>query len=156
VPIHSVQTLANLFNYQKPSEIVSMQRVSIKEAARRLDVSDLTIRRRLNSGELQGIQEPKGKSHIWWVLMPEEETDSEANTLEHDGEREDNNQGEVEALRELVAVLKEQLDTKDKQLETRAREVQELHVLLQRAQAALPAPKEDRQSWWHRLWQRQR
>ena len=130
-----------------------MQRVSIKEAARRLDVSDLTIRRRLNSGELQGIQEPKGKSHIWWVLIPEEEeTESEVKNLEQ--ELEDNSRGEVAVLRELVAALKEQLDTKDKQLETRAREVQELHVLLQHAQSALPAPKEDRQSWWQRLWHR--
>jgi DeoR/GlpR family transcriptional regulator of sugar metabolism len=80
-----------------------LERVSIKEAARRLDVSDLTIRRRLNSGELQGIQEPKGKSHIWWVLMPEEETESEAKNLEQ--EPEGNSQGEVEALRDLVAVL---------------------------------------------------
>jgi hypothetical protein len=128
-----------------------MERVSIKEAARRLDVSDLTIRRRLNSGELQGIQEPKGKSHIWWVLMPEEKTKSEAENPEQ--ELEDNSQGEVEALREMVAVLKEQLDAKDKQLETRAREVQELHVLLQQAQAALPAPRDNR-SWWQRLWHR--
>jgi transposase len=128
-----------------------MERVSIKEAARRLDVSDLTIRRRLNSGELQGIQEPKGKSHIWWVLMPEEETESEAKNLEQ--EPEGNSRGEVEALRDLVAVLKEQLDIKDKQLETRAREVQELHVLLQQAQAALPAPRENR-PWWQRVWRR--
>jgi transposase len=126
-----------------------MERVSIKEAARRLDVSDLTIRRRLNSGELQGIQEPKGKSHIWWVLMPEEETESEAKNQEQE---QDSSRGEVEALRDLVAVLKEQLDTKDKQLETRAREVQELHVLLQHAQTALPAPKESH-AWW-RFWQR--
>jgi hypothetical protein len=143
--------LASLFNHQATSEVAAVQRVSIKEAARRLDVSDLTIRRRLNSGELQGIQEPKGKSHIWWVLMPEEETESEAKNLEQ--ELEDNSRGEVAALRELVAALKEQLDTKDKQLETRAREVQELHVLLQQAQAALPAPR-DRPSWW-RFWQRQ-
>jgi transposase len=128
-----------------------MERVSIKEAARRLDVSDLTIRRRLNSGELQGIQEPKGKSHIWWVLMPEEETESEAKNLEQ--EPEGNSRGEVEALRDLVAVLKGQLDIKDKQLETRAREVQELHVLLQHAQSTLPAPRNNR-SWWQRLWRK--
>jgi hypothetical protein len=29
-----------------------------------------------------------------------------------------------------------------------------LHVLLQQAQAALPAPKEDHPSWWQRLWHR--
>ena len=87
-----------------------MQRVSIKEAARRLNVSDLTIRRRLNSGELQGVQEPKGKSHIWWVLLSEEEIDSQAESPEQDGELQDDTQGEVAALRELVGVLKEQLD----------------------------------------------
>jgi excisionase family DNA binding protein len=130
-----------------------MQRVSIKEAARRLNVSDLTIRRRLNSGELHGVQEPKGKSHIWWVLLPEEEIDSQAESPEQDGELQDDIQGEVTALRELVGVLKGQLDIKDKQLETRAREVQELHVLLQQSQAGLPAPK-DNHSWWHKLWHR--
>jgi excisionase family DNA binding protein len=130
-----------------------MQRVSIKEAARRLNVSDLTIRRRLNSGELQGVQEPKGKSHIWWVLLPEEEIDSQAESPEQDGELQDDTQGEVTALRELVGVLKGQLDIKDKQLETRAREVQELHVLLQQSQAGLPASK-DNHSWWHKLWHR--
>jgi excisionase family DNA binding protein len=130
-----------------------MQRVSIKEAARRLNVSDLTIRRRLNSGELQGVQEPKGKSHIWWVLLSEEEIDSQAESPEQDGELQDDTQGEVAALRDLVGVLKEQLDIKDKQLETRAREVQELHVLLQQSQAGLPAPKDNR-SWWNSLWHR--
>jgi excisionase family DNA binding protein len=130
-----------------------MQRVPIKEAARRLNVSDLTIRRRLNSGELQGVQEPKGKSHIWWVLLPEEEIDSQAESPEQDGELHDDTQGEVAALRELVGVLKEQLDIKDKQLETRAREVQELHVLLQQSQAGLPVPKDNR-SWWNNLWHR--
>jgi excisionase family DNA binding protein len=133
--------------------VVAVQRVSIKEAARRLNVSDLTIRRRLNSGELQGVQEPKGKSHIWWVLLPEEETDSQAESPEQDGELQEDTQGEVAALRELVGVLKEQLEIKDKQLETRAREVQELHVLLQQFGTALPAAR-DNHSWWYKLWHR--
>ena len=51
--------------------------------------------------------------------------------------------GELVALRETVAILSEEL-------EARRREVQELHVLLQHAQAALPAPKENR-PWW-RFW----
>jgi excisionase family DNA binding protein len=133
--------------------VVAVQRVSIKEAARRLNVSDLTIRRRLNSGELQGVQEPKGKSHIWWVLLPDEETDSQAESPEQDGELQEDTQGEVAALRELVGVLKEQLEIKDKQLETRAREVQELHVLLQQFGTALPAAR-DNHSWWYKLWHR--
>src|SRR5918999_59018 len=120
--MHISQTVASLCNHHIPAGVAAMQRVSIKEAARRLNVSDLTIRRRLNSGELQGVQEPKGKSHIWWVLLPEEEIDSQAESPEQDGELQDDTQGEVAALRDLVGVLKEQLDIKDKQLETRARE----------------------------------
>jgi hypothetical protein len=46
---------------------------------------------------------------------------------------------------------KDQLEAKDKQIEAEGREVQELHVLLQQAQAALPAPREDHHSWWRRL-----
>jgi hypothetical protein len=54
--------------------------------------------------------------------------------------------GELEAHRELVDLLKDQVETKDQQ-------IKELHVLLQQAQAALPSPKEIR-SWWRRLWAR--
>jgi uncharacterized membrane protein len=49
-------------------------------------------------------------------------------------------------------IQKDQLEAKDKQIEARGREVQELHVLLQQTQAALPVPKEDHHSWWRRLW----
>ena len=48
---------------------------------------------------------------------------------------------------------KDQLEAKDKQIEARGREVQELHVLLQQAQTALPAAGDNR-SWWHKLWHR--
>jgi hypothetical protein len=46
----------------------------------------------------------------------------------------------------MVAMLQAQLEVKDKQIE-------QLHVLLQQAQAALPALKQNR-PWWQRLWQR--
>jgi hypothetical protein len=45
----------------------------------------------------------------------------------------------------LISVLRDQLDSKDRQIE-------QLHVLLQQAQAALPAPRSGR-PWW-RVWQR--
>jgi hypothetical protein len=51
------------------------------------------------------------------------------------------------------SVLKDRLEVADRELEARRREVQELHVLLQQAQAALPAPVGTRQHWW-RFWQR--
>ena len=42
--------------------------------------------------------------------------------------------GEVETLKELILVLRGQVETKDQQ-------IRELHVLMQQIQPALPAPK---------------
>jgi Tfp pilus assembly protein FimV len=56
----------------------------------------------------------------------------------------------IEALQSQIQAQKDQLEAKDKQIEARGREMQELHVLLQQAQAALPAPRDNR-SWW-RFW----
>ena len=47
-----------------------------------------------------------------------------------------------------MEVLRREMDSKDVELEARRREVQELHVLLQQAQAALTAPIENHRSWW--------
>jgi chromosome segregation ATPase len=75
--------------------------------------------------------------------------------------------GEVQALRELVDTLRSQVEAKDREAETRDkqmeilsqqleakdRQIGELHILLQQAQAALPAPRDNR-SWWRRTWRR--
>ncbi len=86
------------------------------------------------------------------VELPDEESETEStvtgtvsspgdDTVDH---RVSN--GEIRRLEEMVSMLQHQL-------EVREREVQELHVLLQQAQAALPAPRDNR-SWWQRLWRR--
>ena len=76
--------------------------------------------------------------------------------------------GELRRLEEIVQFLKGELNGRDvqieswkqeaeahrEQLQAKDRQIEQLHVLLQQAQAALPAPKEDRQSWWQRLWHR--
>jgi hypothetical protein len=129
--------------------------VTIPEAAQLLRLSEYTVRRRLRTGELTGHQVASPGGFTWVVEVPD--------NLAQDAQVESCYSGEMAAMKALlaraeaqIASQETQLQAKDKQLETRAREVQELHVLLQQAQAALPAPKEDRQSWWRRLWQRQR
>jgi hypothetical protein len=128
----------------------------MEEAARRLGVSVATIRRRLHSGELRGFQEPTSQGFKWLVEVPEltevgtpnkshSQTDSEGAPDLNDGVSGTN--GEIAALKETILILREEL-------EARRREVQELHVLLQHAQSALPAPKENQSSWWHKLWHR--
>ena len=111
--------------------------VTITEAARRLGISERTVRRRLHNGDLLGRQLATPQGFVWTVEMTDDVPNDQANGKAADGE--------LEAFRELVAVLKDQVETKDQQ-------IKELHVLLQQAQTALPAPR-DHRSWW-RFWQR--
>src|ERR671918_2135919 len=133
-----------------------MQQVSIDEAARRLSVSQDTIRRRIRNGELQAHQETRPQGYIWRVTLPDGEPEPEDQNHVGDtylsSELVESLRDTIQRQDDTIAQLRTQLDTKDRQLETRAREVQELHVLLQQAQAALPVPK-GHHSWW-RFWER--
>jgi hypothetical protein len=126
-----------------------MERVSIPEAAKRLGVTQDTIRRRIRKGELAAYQEPRPQGYIWLVDVPEDELAAEEPP--NPDFKEDT--GEVQLLREMMELLRDELKTKDRQLEAREREVQELHVLLQQFQMALPAAGNNR-SWWYKLWHR--
>jgi transposase len=132
--------------------------VPVIEAARSLGVSEETIKRRIRRGELNGQQQPRPQGYVWMVDIPEEvlaSTSQHDTTTTHDDDTDHNtSSGEIRRLEEMVKLLQQQLNVYQEELEYRRREVQELHVLLQQAQAALPAPKEDHPSWWQRLWRR--
>jgi len=133
-----------------------MAGVSIAEAAHRLGISQDTIRKRLRVGELAGERVKASGGFRWLVELPEDVRES--GTPEYL----DENTGEASGLQGIVATLHAQnqslqdhlatlqahVQSQGEELEARRREVQELHVLLQQAQAALPAPKENRHSWW--------
>jgi len=108
----------------------------VAEAARHLGLSTRTIRRKLHDGELSGRQLSTPQGFVWMVELADEQGSSD---------------GEVVALRELVDVLKDEVSTLKGELTERGQEMQQLHVLLQQAQVALPAPQENRHSWW-RFW----
>ena len=111
-----------------------MEKLSVGEAARRLGVSTDTIRRRISKGELLAHREPTPQGYRWEIeLQP---NDQPLNS--HNGDNEI-----------LVTTLQAQVQAQAQELDARRREVQELHVLLQTAQAALGAP--ERRSWW-RWW----
>jgi hypothetical protein len=118
--------------------------VSIPEAARLLRLSEYTVRRRLRTGELHGEQVSSPGGYTWMVQL--------------DDELAQDNQvvgAEMAVMRALVARLEAQVDAQAAELESRRREVQELHVLLQQAQTALSAlssPSKGR-PWW-RWWRR--
>jgi hypothetical protein len=131
--------------------------VPVIEAARSLGVSEETIKRRIRRGELNGQQQPRPQGYVWMVDIPEEvlaSTTQRDTTTTHDDETDHNaSSGEIRRLEEMVKLLQQQLNVYQEEVESRRREVQELHVLLQQAQAALPGPRDNRH-WWQRWWRR--
>jgi hypothetical protein len=115
---------------------------TIPEAARRLGVSEHTVRRRVRSGELPGKQVATPQGFTWVVDIPDDLPEPETSS------------SEVQALRELVANLQDRINAQGKELEAKNKQIEQLHVLLQQAQAALPAPRDNR-PWWQRLWRRE-
>mgnify|MGYP001339545524 CR=1 FL=1 len=137
--------------------------VSVAEAAKFLGVSEETVKRRIRRGELVGKQHPRPQGYAWMVEIPNElqatnnDTHHDINT-DHDDAitpqqlvtGDGSIGGELKRLDQMVVILEKQATLHQEEMESRRREVQELHVLLQQAHAALPAPRE-RGPWWH-LW----
>jgi hypothetical protein len=112
-----------------------------------------TIRRRLQKGELNGQKQAGTHGHIWLIELEDETEHSNRSADRLAGATQGNQactagcQAEINRLEDTIAMLRERFAVQDAELEARRREVQELHVLLQTTQAALPAPREGR-SWW--------
>ena len=127
-----------------------MTSVSVMEAATHLGVSPDTVRRRIRNGELQARREPTPQGYVWRVELPEEESTEEAalEATKPTAWRE-----LVDVLKDEVALLREQLAAHQEELASKNKQIEQLHVLLQQAQAALPAPRDNR-PWWRRMWQK--
>jgi excisionase family DNA binding protein len=136
-----------------PAAASGVERVTIQEAATRLGVGITTARRWVRSGRLKAIREDTPQGHTWRVLLPAGTppahepggrpagADSAAAAPDSAAVREVARlEAHIADLRTTVADLREQLARKDDELVARRREVQELHVLLGRAQ--LPKPVE--------------
>lgn len=118
-----------------------MQEITIAQAAERLGVSMDTIRRRISKGEIKARKVPSAHGEMYIIELPEDIA-PESSGLAGKAEA----PGEIEALKKTIAIM-------ETELESRRREVQELHVLLQQAQAALPQVRRPEQAvpMWRRL-----
>ena len=90
---------------------------TIPEAARRLGVSEHTVRRRVRSGELPGKQVATPQGFTWVVDIPEDLPEPEASF------------SEVQALRELVTNLQDRINAQGKELEAKNKQIEQLHIL---------------------------
>ncbi len=125
------------------------------DAADLLKVSTQTVKRRLKTGTLSGERRATPQGYIWLVDIPEDDFGIPTEIGDTPSDISSDVSKEVARLEEIVSLLEKELEQRDRQLEmkdnqidARSREAQELHVLLQQAQAALPAPQENHRSWW--------
>jgi hypothetical protein len=130
-----------------------MPLVTVGEAADRLKVSTQTVKRRLKNGTLKGEQKDTPQGYIWLVDISEAETDTTILNGDISGDTSAAISREIQRLEQMLEILQKELEHRDEQLETKDRQIKQLHVLLQQAQAALPSPRDNR-SWWQRLWRR--
>jgi hypothetical protein len=114
--------------------------VSIPEASRLLRVSENTVRRRLKSGELKGHHVASVGGFAWTIELSDD--------LVQDAPE----SGEIAEMRASMARMEAHITSLEGQLQAKDKQIEQLHVLLQQAQAALPVPKEVHHSWWRRLW----
>ena len=121
-----------------------MATMTIQGAAEFLGVSEITVRRKLKSGQLTGQQEeaPNGR---WWVEISEEKSNfgiGKPDTVQRDSNPE---------LHDPVQILKDQVANLQHHLDIREREVGELHVIIQQQALALPPPATLKRKWWDKL-----
>ena len=128
----NLRTLGVAFGYQAgyhrryPEIGVLRMQVTITEAARHFGVAEKTVRRRVRTGDLTGTQVSTPQGFTWMVDLPENEV-GESDHPSNNGVRDDL----VEALKVTIKRQDELMGQLIHQLESREREVQEVHVLLQ-------------------------
>jgi hypothetical protein len=131
---------------------------TLAEAATTLGVSVETIRRRVKRGQLASHHDAAG--HLW-IHLPDPARQPSVNGQAPASQGASHRlPDDSQPSRELVDTLQATVAEQRVELEARRREVQELHVLLQRAQMlALPAPSsaetleslERSRPWWTAL-----
>jgi len=97
--------------------------VTVQEASAALGVSQDTIKRRLRAGTMPGRKEPMEKGERWLVELGDDVPLATAVP----------SQDESPALREIIDLLKNERAELWQEVASRRREVEELHILLQRS-----------------------
>jgi excisionase family DNA binding protein len=115
--------------------------VPVEEAARRLGVSSITVRRKIKRGLLNAVKVETAQGHQWMVEL----NDTAAQSPDEAAHEQPTTPlieqvSATEALaRELARVEAHNQDLRA-QLDDRAREIERLHTLVSQALRALPAP----------------
>ena len=110
--------------------------LSARQAARRLGVSDKTVRHWVRTGRLPGEESAQG------FRIPLDGVERLSAELAAEGRARSAEVADTPHLHDLVRQLQEHVADLRTQLDARTREVSELHTLLAQAQRALPTSTE--------------
>jgi excisionase family DNA binding protein len=115
-----------------------MECLTAQEAAQRLGVSEVTIRRRIKRGELEAEKEPTAQGYEWRVLQPvtlelPPHADTAAQTVGLDGGK------EATALEGTISVLERGLASRNEEIDRRLQLLSREQEITRTAQLALPA-----------------
>jgi Bacterial regulatory protein, Fis family len=112
----------------------------IEEAAARLGIHPATLRRRLKRGQVRGVREETPSGIRWLIEVDGEPAEAPPTQGAPDATATLTLTLERDALAQEVRRLSDHVDDLRTQLESRTREVSELHVILAQATRVAPAP----------------
>jgi predicted site-specific integrase-resolvase len=121
--------------------------MKLKDAHELTGLSERTLKSYIKQGKLDAVLVGSGQ-HRHWEINPES-----LETIEKKPPKdESSDDSQQNDLQFLVNAQQHQLQVLEKELEVKNKQIEQLHILLQQAQAALPSPNHSR-AWW-RFWQR--
>lgn len=112
----------------------------LDEAARRLGIHQATLRRRLHKGLVRGVKQETPQGYVWLVELDEADAGAAPTSTYADGYAASPQPPAQDGLAQEVALLKDHVQDLRDTVRAREREVQELHVTINRLLLALPAP----------------
>ena len=115
----------------------------IEEAAQKLGIHPATLRRRLKRGHVRGVREETPSGIRWLIEVPDAAAAAAPTQPAADATATLTLTLERDALAQEVQRMSAHINDLRTQLESRTREVSELHVIVAQATRALPAPAPD-------------
>lgn len=101
---------------------MTRDRVTVQEAARRLGVKDDAIRKRIQRGTIETEKDEDGRVYVYLDATHYRAHDGCRDSTQH-AAHDAGTDGLAEVLREEVAYLRGMIETRDRELETRAEEL---------------------------------
>ena len=119
--------------------------MKLKEVREITGLSERTLKSYIQQGRLEATLVGSSQ-HRYWEINPE-------SLKQIDWKPKDDTDNIQQSDQQLLIIAQQhQLEIYERELEAKNKQIEQLHILLQQAQAALPAPRENR--FWWKFWRK--